>query len=215
MRALAAVTALACLFASGMAAAMSAEELFREGNRLFRDDLYWAALLRYEQAAEAGMNTPLLHYNTGVAHYKAGQHSRARASLQQAARSPSLRQLAQYNLGLNAYAAGDSEEALRWFRSARDRGTSEEISSLARTAIARIRHGQVEEDPVYQQAVRNGKRGIFSISAISRASATATTATSSVHRPSPTSTLRTRTCRSSCPWSRPAVTCHTTWARST
>ena len=154
MRALAAVTALACLFASGMAAAMSAEELFKEGNRLFRDDLYWAALLRYEQAAEAGMNTPLLHYNTGVAHYKAGQHSRARASLQQAARSPSLRQLAQYNLGLNAYAAGDSEEALRWFRSARDRGTSEEISSLARKAIARIRGGQVEEDPVYRQAVR-------------------------------------------------------------
>ena len=165
MRALTAVLALACLFASGTAAAMSAEELFREGNRLFRDDLYWAALLRYEQAAEAGMNTPLLHYNTGVAHYKAGQHSRARASLQQAARSPSLRQLAQYNLGLNAYAAGDSEEALRWFRSARDRGTSEEISSLARTAIARIRSGQVEADPVYQQAVKEREeRDIFDFS---------------------------------------------------
>ena len=154
MRTVAAVLALACLFAAGAAAAMSAEELFRDGNRLFRDDLYFAALRRYEQAAEAGMNTPLLHYNTGVAHYKAGQHGRARASLQQAARSPSLRQLAQYNLGLNAYAAGDIEEALRWFRSARDRGTSEEISSLAQTAIARIRRDQVEEDPLYQQAVK-------------------------------------------------------------
>jgi len=33
---------------------MSAQDLFDDGNRLFRDDLYWAALLRYEQASEAG-----------------------------------------------------------------------------------------------------------------------------------------------------------------
>ena len=52
------------------ASAATAGELFADGNRLFRDDLYWAALLRYRQAGEAGMDTPLLHYNTGVAHYK-------------------------------------------------------------------------------------------------------------------------------------------------
>jgi tetratricopeptide (TPR) repeat protein len=144
---------------------MSAEELFRDGNRLFRDDLYWAALLRYEQAAEAGMDTALLHYNTGVAHYKAGQHIRARESLQKATRSSSLRQLAHYNLGLNAFAAGDDDEALQWFRNARDQGSNEEISALARTAIARIRRGQVEEDPVYQQAVRvQRERDIFDFS---------------------------------------------------
>jgi len=154
VRAITAILALACLFAGGTAAAMSAEDLFRDGNRLFRDDLYWAALLRYEQAAEAGMDTALLHYNTGVAHYKAGQHIRARESLQKATRSSSLRQLAHYNLGLNAYAAGDNDEALQWFRYARDQGTSEEISALARTAIARIRRGQAAEDPVYQQAVK-------------------------------------------------------------
>jgi hypothetical protein len=79
-RAFAAAVALVCLLAGTTAAAMSADELFRDGNRLFRDDLYWAALLRYEQAAEAGMDSPLLHYNTGVAHYKAGQHIRARES---------------------------------------------------------------------------------------------------------------------------------------
>jgi tetratricopeptide (TPR) repeat protein len=140
-RAFAAAVALVCLLAGTTAAAMSADELFRDGNRLFRDDLYWAALLRYEQAAEAGMDSPLLHYNTGVAHYKAGQHIRARESLQKATRSPSLRQLAHYNLGLNAYAAGDNEEALRWFRYARDQGASEEISGLARTAIARPAKG--------------------------------------------------------------------------
>jgi hypothetical protein len=159
---MAAVLALACLLAGGAAVAMSAEELFREGNRLFRDDLYWAALLRYEQAAEAGMDSALLHYNTGVAHYKAGQHIRARESLQKATRSSSLRQLAHYNLGLNAFAAGDNDEALQWFLFARDQGASEEVSALARTAIARIRRGQAEEDPVYQQAVKAQKeRDIF------------------------------------------------------
>jgi hypothetical protein len=154
--------ALLCLISAGTAAAMSAEELFSDGNRLFRDDLYWAALLRYGQAAEAGMDTPLLHYNTGVAHYKAGQHIRARDALQKATRSSSLRQLAHYNLGLNAYAAGDGDEALQWFRYARDDGGNEEIAALARTAIARIRRGQREEDPVYQHAVAEQKeRDIF------------------------------------------------------
>jgi hypothetical protein len=156
---------LMCLFAGSPAAAMSAEDLFADGNRLFRDDLYWAALLRYGQAAEAGMDTPLLHYNTGVAHYKAGQHIRARESLQKATRSSSLRQLAHYNLGLNAYAAGDSDEALKWFRYARDNGGNEEVSALARTAIARIRRGELEEDPVYQYAVEEQKeRDIFDFS---------------------------------------------------
>ena len=48
--------------------AMTAEQYFADGNRLFRDDLYWAALLRYRQAADAGLSSPLLHYNMGVAH---------------------------------------------------------------------------------------------------------------------------------------------------
>jgi tetratricopeptide (TPR) repeat protein len=164
-RASAVAVALICLLTGATAAAMSAEEFFRDGNRLFRDDLYWAALLRYGQAAEAGLDTPLLHYNTGVAHYKAGQYIRAGESLQKAARSPKLRQLAHYNLGLSAYAAGDSDEALRWFRYARDQGASEDISNLARTAIARIQRGERAEDPVYQQKVAEQKeRDIFDFS---------------------------------------------------
>ena len=63
---------LTVLAPAGPAQAMTAREYFADGNRLFRDDLYWAALLRYRQAAEGGLDTPLLHYNTGVAHYRAG-----------------------------------------------------------------------------------------------------------------------------------------------
>ena len=119
--------------------AMTAGEYFADGNRLARDDLYWAALLRYSQATEQGLDTPLLHYNTGITHYKAGQHIRARASLLKARSDPSLRLVAQYNLGLNAWALGETDEALRWFRLVRDQGSNPQLQKLAVVAIARIR----------------------------------------------------------------------------
>ena len=117
---------------------MTADQAFADGNRLFRDDLYWAALLRYRQAEEAGLDAPLLHYNMGVAHYRAKQHIRARQSLLLAAQSPDLRVLSHYNLGLNAYAAGDVDDALQWFRQARDQEENAKIRRLAIEAISRL-----------------------------------------------------------------------------
>ncbi len=134
-----------------MAHAVTAAESFADGNRLFRDDLYWAALLRYRQAAEAGMDKPLLHYNTGVAHYKAGQYGRAHQALLKAARSSRLRVLSHYNLGINAYAAGNNDEALRWLRQARDQEESIRLHDLAVRAIARIRRAETRADPVVVQ----------------------------------------------------------------
>ena len=148
---------------------MTAYETFQDGNRLFRDDLYWAALLRYRQAAEAGLDTPLLHYNTGVAHYRAGQYIRARASLLKAVPAPELRVLAQYNLGLNAYAAGNIDEALDWFRQARDQEENSQVRRLAITAITRIQSARRAEDPVVVHEERRReerKIGEFSLSAM-------------------------------------------------
>lgn len=127
---------------------MSAQELFDDGNRLFRDELYWAALLRYEQAGEAGMETPLLHYNTGVAHYRAGQYERAREALLKAVTAPGLRNVAGYNLGLTAWKLGDTDEALRWLRVARDQQQNPAIADYAAEALARIAAGQAQSDPV-------------------------------------------------------------------
>ncbi|HSG58620.1 MAG TPA: hypothetical protein VLA06_03740 [Woeseiaceae bacterium] len=151
---------LASLVVGGPAAAMTARETFEDGNRLFRDDLYWAALLRYRQARDAGMDTPLLHYNTGVAHYRAKQHIRARESLLLALEAPGLRVLAQYNLGLNAYAAGDVDEALSWFRQARDQEDNADIRKLATIAISRLRTRQREADPVVIRERREQERKI-------------------------------------------------------
>ena len=127
--------------------AATASDLFADGNRLFREDLYWAALLRYNEAAEAGMDTPLLHYNTGVAHYKAQQHNRARMSLEKAAAYGPLAPVAHYNLGLNAYAAGAYEEAMGWFRRAASQQERKDIARLSRQAMGRLRETRAEEEP--------------------------------------------------------------------
>jgi tetratricopeptide (TPR) repeat protein len=191
---------------SGPAAAMNAQDLFDDGNRLFRDDLYWAALLRYKQASEAGMNTALLHYNTGVAHYKAGQHIRARESLKKASRSPNLEPVAHFNLGLNAYAAGIPDEAISWFRLARDQQQNQQVSDMARKAIGRIRKSQRSEDPVIQYAERKQKeKDTFDLDMYAH----------SARRRSHTSISLTRTCRSLRPWFSPVLTCPLTSAPST
>jgi len=120
--------------------------MFADGNRLFRDDLYWAALLRYRQASDAGLDTPLLHYNMGVTHYKAEQYVRARESLLKATRSGKLRAVSHYNLGLNAWALGDTDEALSWFQKARNQQQNANIRSLAGKAIERLQLEQVNDD---------------------------------------------------------------------
>jgi len=138
------------------ASAMTADEYFADGNRLFRDDLYWAALLRYRQASEAGLDSAVLDYNTGVAHYRARQHIRARAALLTAAENPALRAIAHYNLGLNADALGDTGQALRWFQLAREQAVDGPLRSYAEEAIARLQRDSsvvtvAAVDPVAEQ----------------------------------------------------------------
>jgi tetratricopeptide (TPR) repeat protein len=139
---------LATVSASAPAWSATASELFADGNRLFRDDLYWAALLRFREAAEAGMDTPLLHYNTGIAHYKASQHVRARESLEKAAAYGPLTAISHYNLGLNAYRLGDYDEALTWFRRAANQEDRKDIARLARRAIRQLEEERATLDPV-------------------------------------------------------------------
>jgi tetratricopeptide (TPR) repeat protein len=143
------------------AQALTAEEYFADGNRLFRDDLYWAALLRYRQAADEGLSSPLLHYNMGIAHYRAGQHVRARASLLKALEDPSLRVAAHYSLGLNAYELGETDEALRWFRLARDQNLNEKIQTFAVVAISRIRDQEAIPDEFEARIVERARKRDF------------------------------------------------------
>jgi tetratricopeptide (TPR) repeat protein len=148
------LTAALCLVQPSGALAANASEMFEDGNRLFRDELYWAALLRYQQAGEAGMNTPLLHYNTGIAHYRAQQHTRARESLLKAAREPRLRAITHYNLGLNSYAANDIDDALHYGAGPAKQQENKRVCSARDRPFAT--HGQRDRSC---HASRSGQRG--------------------------------------------------------
>ena len=130
----------ACLAAvpAGQAAAMTAEEYFKDGNRLYYNDLYWAALLRYQQAADEGLDSAVLHYNMGVAHYRAGQHIRSRLAFERVLDDPTLQIAARYNLGLVAHALDDTPGALRWFRLVSSQPGNAAIRELALAAIVRL-----------------------------------------------------------------------------
>jgi tetratricopeptide (TPR) repeat protein len=156
------LVAISPLFPAQNAQALTAEQYFADGNRLFRDDLYWAALLRYRQAMDEGLSTPLLHYNMGIAHYRAGQHIRARTSLLEALQDPTLRVAAHYNLGLNAYALGDTDEALRWFRLARDQNQNKKLQTFAVVAISRIRDERAAPDDFEIRVEEREKKRDFS-----------------------------------------------------
>ena len=141
-------TVILCCLHTPAAMAATASELFADGNRLFHEDLYWAALLRYNQAAEAGMQNPLLDYNMGVAHYKARQYRRAHAAFLESSKYGPLTPISHYNLGMSAYRMGQTEEALSWLRQARDQDTRREISKLAAKAIDRIGKEEIEKTNV-------------------------------------------------------------------
>lgn len=160
--ALVAVAAAITLLAPTQPAhAMTAEQYFADGTRLFREDLYWAALLRFEQASQEGLDTPLLHYNTGIAHYRADQHIRARESLLRALSDPTLMVATQYNLGLNAYALGETDEALRWFRLVRDQNQNNTLQYYAVVAISRIRTEQEVPDQYEERAAEKEAKRDF------------------------------------------------------
>ena len=67
----------ALLIAAPCAAQLSGGQLMEEGNALARAGIYRTALLRYREAAAAGLDSPLLHYNLGVTYYRLGEYDDA------------------------------------------------------------------------------------------------------------------------------------------
>ncbi|HEY3516526.1 MAG TPA: hypothetical protein VGL98_05715, partial [Gammaproteobacteria bacterium] len=90
------------------AAAQTAAELMAEGNQLVRSGIYRTALLRYREAAAAGLDNGLLHYNLGVVHYELGDFAESADEFARAASDPALAALASYNRGLALKAGGNA-----------------------------------------------------------------------------------------------------------
>lgn len=125
---------LSAYLAGGAALAQSAAELFAEGNALVRSSVYRTALLRYREAAAAGFDTPLLHYNVGVVYYELGEFAAAAEEFARATGAPELAALASYNRGLAQRAAGDHAAAALSFQAAADSADDRDLRRLATSA---------------------------------------------------------------------------------
>ena len=129
------------IFASWLSplyAQTDAESIFRDANGLFRSGIYSSALRRYREAAAAGLDTPLLHYNTGVVAHKLGQYSLAEESFKRAQLSPELAAIATYNLGLTYRRLGRRADAEAAFRLAASSTRNRELANLAERAARSV-----------------------------------------------------------------------------
>jgi hypothetical protein len=137
----------------GEAAAQTAGELLAEGNQLVRSGVYRTALLRYREAAQAGLDTPLLHYNLGVVHYELGDYAASADEFARASADPALAALASYNRGLALRASGNISAASDAFRAAAGSADDRDLRRLA-TAAAEQGAG----DPALASEPRRNRR---------------------------------------------------------
>lgn len=96
------------------------------------------AIALLEQARAAGLDSDSLHYNLGVAYYRAGQLEEARASFKRLLEAPELADLARYNLGLVALAADQPDRAEALFRQVHQGGEKERLRVLAGRQLGRL-----------------------------------------------------------------------------
>jgi tetratricopeptide (TPR) repeat protein len=86
------------------------------GQRAFRDGDYASALLFFETARDAGLDSPAVHYNIAVTQFKLERYEGAGQTFALIARRfLQMRGLAEYNLGLVARRLGNTAEARAHF----------------------------------------------------------------------------------------------------
>ena len=135
---LAAVLASFACLAPPLAGAAEAGAHFDEAVKAFRAGDYDAALRRFLQARESGLDTPGLHYNLGVTYYRLRRYAEAESAFQSLARDPQWRALARYNLGLTAQRTGDARLARVYFDQAHRATTDPNLRQLASVALERL-----------------------------------------------------------------------------
>lgn len=105
------VLLLPLLLLAGALYAAPADD-WESGTRAFESGDYGAALLFFEAARDAGLDSPAVHYNIAVSQFQLQRYEAAgRTFALIADRYPPMRGLAEYNLGLVARRLSDTAEA--------------------------------------------------------------------------------------------------------
>jgi tetratricopeptide (TPR) repeat protein len=114
-----------------------ASRAFSAGSAAYAEADYLRALAFFQDARDAGIQGPAVHYNIAVCHYRLGDYPAADSEFSLIAeRYPAMRELAQYNLGLVAQRQGDDRAAERHFRQALENSQDESIQRLAASQLS-------------------------------------------------------------------------------
>lgn len=90
-----------------------------DGETAYASDDFSSALRHFETARRGGLDSPAVHYNIAVCHFKLGQLTEAASGFRTIAnRFPKMRGLAEYNLGLVALRNNDNRAATQHFLNA-------------------------------------------------------------------------------------------------
>lgn len=147
--------ALLLLTFSGVAGADPSLD-FEAGKKAFGEGDYALAVDYFEQARDAGLGGPAVHYNIAVAQYELARYRMARDTFELIARQfPNMRALAEYNLGLVAERLAEDEAAEEHFRRAWE--LSDDDQKLRYLAAQRLEDYAEAED---SQPAWNGAVGV-------------------------------------------------------
>ncbi|HPN88705.1 MAG TPA: tetratricopeptide repeat protein [Candidatus Omnitrophota bacterium] len=110
MKIIISVISVFLLLCSSALASMGAD--VKKGNKLFSQGNYEASLQQYQKALEKDPHSPVIHFNTGAAHYKKGEYQAAIDGFEKALLSDDkiLQGHAHYNLGNTFYRFGKTKE---------------------------------------------------------------------------------------------------------
>lgn len=113
---------LSCLVVfTGFTAHAAIDDDWQAGKAAFTSGDYESALVFFQLARDAGLDTAAVHYNIGVSQFRLGRYSDSRRTFVTVARHyPQMRGLAEYNLGLIARRLGNDADAREHFLSAYD-----------------------------------------------------------------------------------------------
>ncbi len=130
---------LLVLAAGPVAAAPPGVGHFSQGVTAYQKGSYARAIEHFEAARRAGLSSPSLLYNLGVAHYRLGHFAEARAAFRELATDPRNSGLAHYNLGLIDLRQDRTGAARDHFRTAFRVAGDDRIQGLAQERLAELR----------------------------------------------------------------------------
>lgn len=120
-------------------AAQDAETLFAAASAAFEESDYLQALALFQDARDAGIQGPSVHYNIGVCQYRLGDYAGAESAFRTVADGyPAMRGLALYNLGLVRLRQERDAEAEQLFSQARDDRRDPKVTQLAAAMLRRM-----------------------------------------------------------------------------